>query len=138
MRRVMEPPPAPALAGIVADDRDFLVVLRGPNLEESALFANEPSGYDAWDAWLADLGVARVQACLIEGDDEGAEELALYLTETGHAVRLLSQASAVAHGLTADPLVLLELAASGEGEAFALPPRFGAEREQVYARVSWR
>jgi len=142
MRRViMEPPPAPAplasltLAGIVADDRDFLVLLRGPNLEESALFANDPSGYDAWDAWLADLGVQQVQACMVDGDDL-ADELALYLVETGHEIRVLPQAGAVAREIALDPLVLLDYAARGAGTPFVSPTRFGAERERVYARVS--
>lgn len=119
-------------AGIAVAGGEFRALLRGADGDEPARFANHPGGYDAWDEWLASRGVSRVRVCL-SADDSAAGDLAVYLSETGHEVRLVDEADVA---VRADARLLLDLATLGEGEPFAPPERFA--RPQRYARVSWR
>lgn len=122
-----------ASAGITVAGGEFrALLLRGARDVEAGRFANHPGGYDAWDEWLAARGVTRVRVCLA-ADDPAAGDLAIYLSETGHEVRLVAEDEAPPRP---DARLLLDLAALGEGEPFAPPERFAMPER--YARVSWR
>jgi hypothetical protein len=133
-RSTIAPAPSPVLpsAGITVASGEFRALLRRTSGVESGRFANHPGGYDAWDAWLASQGVTRVRVCLA-AEDPAVGELATYLSETGHEVRLVDEEEIETRP---DVRLLLDLAALGEGEPFAPPERFAMPER--YARVSWR
>jgi hypothetical protein len=124
--------PVLASAGITVRGGEFRALLRRRSGVESRRFANHPGGYDAWDAWLASRGIGRVRVCLA-ADDPSGDDLAIYLSETGHDVRLVDEGEIETRP---DARLLLDLAALGEGERFAPPARFAMPER--YARVSWR